>query len=350
MVEHLAELWELLKDNQNLVFHLLLWYDPQRGEYGELERVAHKLPIRIIGLPKLHLTHWDLVVTADHLASHHWSGWNLFSWPILRIPHGSVGKRIDGEVWAFGSKCYDKNRNILYKRIFVYSEHERRIAIEIDPQFSDKVEVVGNLKSERLLERSRTRDEIRNQLGVNQDETLVFMVSTYGPNCLLNTVGDSLLSEARQVCGKFRFALCIHPKEYVFKRETESDWNENLSMLKNDGFLVLESGEDWEHYMIACDVILTDHTSLSSYGVGLGKPYIFTPVPESVTEKYSLTCQLMDFSPILRPDASNLMECLMFAKNEYPLEKLAQLMEKLGYYPGEAKARARKAVYNILYG
>lgn len=346
MVEHLAELWELFKDDPNLSFYLLLWYDPQ---YGELERIAHKLPIPIVGLPKLHFTHWDLVVMADHLVSHHWSGWNLFSWPILRIPHGAVGKHIDGELYAFGSRCYDKNRNIPYKRIFVYSENERRMAIEMDPQFSDKVVVVGNLKSERLLEKSRSRDEIRHELGINQGETLVFMVSTYGPNCLLNTVGAALFSEARRLCGKFRFALSIHPKEHAHRREVDSDWHETLSTLKNDGFLVLECGEDWENYMVACDVILTDHTSLTSYGVALGKPYIYTPVPENVTEKYGLTWQLMSISPTLRADASNLMECLMFGVNEYRLEKLAQLMGNLSYYPGEAKDRARKAVYAILY-
>lgn len=346
MVEHLAELWELFKDDQNLTFCLLLWYEPQ---YGELERVVHKLPIRIVGLPKLHFTHWDLVITADHLVSHHWSGWNLFSWPILRIPHGAVGKRVEGELYAFGSRCYDKNRNIPYTRIFVYSENERRIAIEMDPQFSEKIVVVGNLKSERLLEKSRSRDEIRHQLGISQDETLVFMVSTYGPNCLLNTVGDALFSEARRVSGKFRFALSIHPIEHMAKREAESDWHESLLTLKNDGFLVLECGEDWENYLVACDVILTDHTSLTSYGVALGKPYIYTPFPESVTEKHGLTWHVMPISPILRADASNLVECLMFGINEYRLEKLAEILKKLGYYPGEAKNRARNGVYDILY-
>ena len=346
MVEHLAELWELFKDDQNLTFCLLLWYEPQ---YGELERIAHKLPIRIVGLSKLYLTHWDLVVLADHLVSHHWSGWDLFSWPILRIPHGAVGKRVDGELYAFGSKCYDKNRNIPYKRIFVYSENERRMAIDMDSQFSEKIAVVGNLKSEKLLEKSLNRNEIRHQLGIKQDETLVFMVSTYGSNCLLNTMGDSLLCEARRLSGKFRFAISIHPKEHQHKIETESDWNESLATLKSDGFLVMEFGEDWENYLVACDVILTDHSSLSSYGVALGKPYIYSPVPDYVTETHGLTWHLMRISPILHADASNLKECLTHGINEYQLEKLAELLKTLGYYPGEAKNRARREVYDILY-
>ena len=346
MVEHLAELWELLKDDQHLVFYLLLWYDP---EYGEMERLAKKLPVPIVGLSKLNLTHWDLVITADHLDSHHWSGWSLFSWPMLRIPHGAVGKYEEGELYAFGSKCYDKNRNIPYTRIFVYNESEKRIAIKMDPRFSDKVVVIGNLKSERLLEKSINRDEIRDQLGIKQDEVLVFMASTYGPNCLLNTVGNSLLSEARRVGGKFRFALSIHPKEHSIKKQQETNWAETLSSLRNDGFLVLEVGEDWENYMLACDIILTDHTSLTSYGVVLGKPYIYTPVSDNVIENYSLAWHLMSISPILLIDASNLMECLMFATNEYRFERLTELTKMVNFYPGEAKARTRKEVYDILH-
>lgn len=344
MVEHLSELWELFEDDQNLIFHLFLLHGDRCP--GEMERVNHKLPVRIIKNWELQLKCWDLVVIADHL--HYISHWNVFSFPILRIPHGSVCKRVNGELYAFGRDCYDKNGKIRYTRMFVYNETERRMAIEVDPEFSDKVVVAGNLKSDRLLDKSRDRNVIRHRLGVGQDETLVLIASTFGPNCLFNIMGDALLSEARQLSGQFRFALSVHPLEHSSKATGERSWEERLSVLRAEGFLVLDPGEDWEPYIVACDIILTDHTSLSLYGLPLGRPYIYAPVPETVIEKYGLTWQLMDISPTLRPDASNLTECLMQAMNEYPLEKLKELNEKFCSYPGEAKARTRQAVYDML--
>jgi len=346
MVEHLSELWELFKDDQNLIFYLFLLHGDERP--GEMERVSHKLPVRIIGNWKLHLKQWDLVIIADHLCSHDISGWNLFSWPTLRIPHGMAGKRVEGELYAFGSKCYDENGRIRYTRMFVYSEAERRKAIEMDHEFSKKVFVVGNLKSDRLLEKSRDRDEIRHQLGIANGEILVLIVSTFGPNCLLNMMGGALLSELRRLFGQFRFALSIHPMEYLSKSTGECSWGERLRTLRAEGLLVLDPGEDWEPYVVASDVILTDHTSLSLYGLALRHPYVYVPVHETMVDKDGLTWQLMAISPTLRPDASNLKECLMQALNEYPLEKLKELNENFCSYPGEAKARTQQAVYDML--
>ncbi len=343
-VEHLSEIWELLKHDQNLKFYLFVT-TPIRPQ-GMYQRISSKLNVSEIGVLKLMLMRWDLIILPDHL--HFISCWNLFYWPTLRIPHGMAGKRVDGESWFFGKHCFNENGEIPYTRILVYSEAEMRLAITYNPLFKDKVVVAGNLKSDSLFMKLKNRDKIRNQMGLQQEETLILIVSTFGPTSLMNTIGEVLLSEAAHLSSQFRFALCIHPLEHAIKIDEEFNWLEYLSKLRSKGFLVLEPSEDWEYYMLACDILLTDHTSLSLYGVSLGKSFIYVPIPETAIEKNGFIWELMNISPLLSSDASNLEDCIVRAKNSYCKDKLKNLNGKFCSFSGEANVITKSAIYDIL--
>lgn len=344
MVEHLSEIWELLKYDQNLRFYLFLPHsDSTQGMY---QRISSKLDIRIISRLKLLLKRWDLVILPDHL--HYISRWNLFTWPTLRIPHGVVGKSVEGESYYFGKPCLNSNGEIPYTRIIVYSEAEMRLAITTNPSFKNKVVVTGNLKSDSLLKKSKNRDKIKTQLGLQQNEKLILIVSTFGENCLFNTIGEVLLSKAISLSTQFRFAISIHPFEHSKRMSGDNKWLEYLSNLRSQGFLVLAPTEDWESYMLACDILLTDHTSLSLYGLPLGKSFIYVPIPEDSIEKNSITWGLMNISPMLSADASNLEDCINEANSNICKDRLKDLSDKFCTYAGEATDRTKTAIYDIL--
>jgi len=348
MAEHLSDVWELFKDDPHLTFYLFQPFEEKLP--GEIEYVSNKIPVRKTSKTELYLRHWDLVIAADHpgavgTLSHII---NTFSWPTLRIPHGVPGKRVDGQIYAFNSQCYDERGEIRYTRMLVSSETERQMAVEADPGFSDRVVIVGNLKSDRLLEMAQYRDEIRQRFGVGPGDIFVLTLSTFGPNCLFNMMGNELIDEMRRHSDLFHFALSVHPLEYRSKGSGGLNWGERLAELVREGFVVRDPKEDWRPYMLACDVILTDHTSLALYGVSLGRPYVYAPVSETLVEKDSLTWHLLAISPMLRADGSNLKESLWSAMNDYPLGKLKDLNQMLNSFPREAEARIRREVYSLL--
>lgn len=348
MVEHLASLWEVFKHDENLVFALYLVYGNKMP--GETARISHKLPIEQVGKWERYLRNWDLVITPDHIfQGMSWTHINTFSWPTLHIPHGITNKRVKGEVYAFGRGCYDKKGRIRYTKMLLSGEAEKRLAIEMNPEFFDRCVVVGSLICDRLVEMSCNRDAIRQRLGIAQNEILVLVLGTFGPTGLYNMMGESLLPELRRNTGRFRFALSIHPLEYITKPGEDISWGERLSAMRSEGFLVLDPGDDWEPYMVACDIILTDHTSLALYGVALGRHYVYAPVPDGAVEENGPGWQLQAISPILNRDASNLLECLDHALTAYPTGMLKEVFEKISSYPGKSRSKVSEQVYALLY-
>lgn len=347
MAEYLADFWETFKDDENLNFCLHKFHRDIRP--GEAERIMNRLPLRQVGRLEYYFRHWDLVVTADHLNSGGaLTHINSTSWATLRIPHGIANKMVAGQLYTYGKNCYDKRDRMLYSCIFASSKTELDLALGMNPAFSDVVTVVGNLKCDLILEQSRQRDDIRCKLGVNPDEKLILVASTFGPNCLFNVVGDALLAEIDRLSGQYRFVLTIHPLEYAANLPNKPSWGERLSVFKDKGCLVITPGESWEPYMIASDVIITDHTSLSLYGLVLEHPYIFSPIPDTVISQETLTWQLRKFSPILNSDVSNLQECLHTALYEYPYNELGSLRAKCLPLNGQAKSLVRAAVFRLL--
>lgn len=347
MAEYLADFWDLFKDDQNLNFCLHKFHRDLRP--GEADRIMNRLPIRQVGKLEYYFRHWDLVVTADHINSNGTlTHINPYSWPTLRIPHGIANKMVAGQLYTYGKSCYDKRGKILYSCIFASSKTELDLALGMNPAFSDVVTVVSNLKCDLILDQSRQRDDIRYKLGVSPDEKLILVASTFGPNCLFNVIGDALLAEIERLSGQYRFSLTIHPLEYVASLPNKPSWGERLSVFKEKGCLVITPGESWEPYMIASDVIITDHTSLSLFGLVLERPYIFSPIPDTVISEETLTWQLRKFSPVLHADASNLQECLHTALHEYPYTELGSLREKCLPLIGQAKSLVRAAVFRLL--
>jgi hypothetical protein len=345
--EYLADVWNVLKADHRLRFWLLGPFVEERQ--GADDFVRSVLPLPRIRARRVYARKWDLVMAADHVSGVPLD--DIFDrrrWPTLRIPHGVPGKRLDGELYAFGRHALDDDGNIRYTRMFVASENEKEMAVAINPRYEDVVAVVGSLQEDRLLEMARRRDTVRRQLGLGPDETVVFVLSTWGPNALFNIMGDALLGEMRRNLSAFRFMLSVHPWEYRPKPEGGRVWGEYLRTLGSEGFIIRDAGEDWMPYMAACDVILADHTALALHGVMLGRPFVYSPVPDQVVEKGSVIGDLMSISPRLKANASNLKDGLLEALNGYPAAKLKHISLKLNSLPGQAEPRVKDEVYRLV--
>ena len=147
--------------------------------------------------------------------------------------------------------------------------------------------------------------------------------------------------------GEFKFALAIHPNEYHPKPPGQRVWGEYLRAQRKHGFIVREPSEDWLPYMLACDIIITDHTSLQVHGILLEKPIICVPIPDDFIWKGSATWKVREFAPVVE-DMRKLRETLLDAKNNYPMDRLEQLASEMNPYPGQSAERIRKEIYKLL--
>jgi hypothetical protein len=348
--EYIADVWDLFRSDERLRFFL---FDrlPSEVEH-EWEQIYNTLPTKRIGRIRTYTKRWDLVITADH-TKHHWPELvDGLCGPTLFVPHGiASGVRRTGEDFTFGRYAYDQTgKYIRYSRMFVSSEANRKLALSKDRRFGDIVAVVGNLHDDKMLSLAKHREYYRQKFGFKPNEIVIFIMAGYskGASNLYYTVGDAVLAEARKLLGDFQFILNVHPHEYRPKLHGQRVWGDYLRTQSQYGFIVREPHESWIPCMIACDVILTDQTSLALHGVLLERPVVYAPIPDGLLEKGTLVWRLREISPKIKPDASDLRDRLLDAIHNYPIEALRELANDINSYPGKSAERVLKEVYCLL--
>jgi hypothetical protein len=291
--------------------------------------------------------YWDLIIAVDHC----WQGLIDCKWnPTIFIAHGiESGKLVEGAPYGFGSRALssDESRS-RYSLMCAVSESELKLAAKQTPILRDKIVVTGSLKIDKIIAMQSLRNEIRHLRSFQSDDIVVLVLSTWGPNCLFRRMGDAIVEQALLLREKISFIFTMHPNEHRIVSPPERNWGEYMQTFRQDGFVVLEASEEFETSIVACDVILTDHTSAALYGVVLGRPLVYVPCVEGCVEEGSLVWRLKNISPVIRDDATDLHERILEARNHYPLDKLAEIAHEINSFPGEAVARTRAEVYGLL--
>jgi len=344
MAEFMANIWNMLKNDKRLHFYL---YESIRVKrVGGIEYIRKFLPIPHTSKKRTELRHTDLVIVADFVSEKIVD--KQYN-PTIRIQHGiEGGKIIEGEYYNFGKGILDKHGNVRFSRIFVSSHAIAEIGLKSNPALGDVIAVTGNLHCDKLLSMESKRGQYRDRFGFKPDDIVVMVISTWGPYCLFNTVGKAVLDQTRNLMDKYRFILNVHPHEYREKPPGQRVWGEYLRQQKKYGYWLADASEDWMPYMVASDIIVSDQTSLSLFGVILDRPIITVPIPDEQLTKGALLWRLREFSPTIKPDASDLRDRLIEAMENYPHDKLRELAKDINSYPGQAAKRAKREIYKIL--
>ena len=343
MAPYLHQIWELLQHDSRLGFVVSL---PQHEEWqGSIDYIRDMFPIRALKKRWVYAFRWDLIILADHTSGKLLDGQRC---PSLRIMHGTPGKRLNGEVYAFGQRAYDKMGRIRYARMFVSNHSDRALGISIDSAYENILAVVGNLEHDKLLAAQQEREQYRQQLGLHSQKTAISILSTWGPHSLLRTIGEPLINAAQQMPKHMTFMVCAHPHEFRQQAHGQRAWGSYLHSLKAKGFIVRDPTDDWFPYVLASDIVITDHTALCLDAALLQRPVIFVPTPEDIIESSGLIAQLRAMAPVLAPDASNLAELLGQIPAHYPYEQLARVARAICPYPGQASERMRAEIYDLL--
>lgn len=343
MIEHLLDFYELFKDDSRLRFQVVFArYANRPNEVGRMRKL---MPIKEISWKWAHVKPCDMCVVADH----YFIGLlDRRKFPAVYLGHGSDGKSKAGENCSPRVRgSFDTKGRLRYRLMFYEREVDRDCTVSKEPLMKDIIAVVGSLAHDKLLAQVDRRNEFRYQLGYKSSDTVVLVLSTFGPDSLFQTMGDDFLEQSHQLLGEFRFILSVHPNEYCPRAPGQRVWGEYLRSQREYGFVVREPSESWVPYMVACDIVLTDHTSLCDAAALLKKPIIFVPVREELIWNGSVRWKLRQFAPVLK-ETQKLREVLVAAKNNYPLHELHELAKTINPHHGKAAEHIRKQIYDLL--
>jgi len=76
--------------------------------------------------------------------------------------------------------------------------------------------------------------------------------------------------------------LSAHPFEYRPLKPNRRNRGDYLRTQAHNGFLVREPSESWIPYLMGCDIVVTDHTSVALHSPLLERLVVSVPVPDEV--------------------------------------------------------------------
>lgn len=343
MAEYLEPVWKAVRNDDRVRFHVT--FPDDEKTHHELSRIRAKLGVQEVPLRWAYVKPWDLIITADH---GHAELATRTRCPVIYTGHGITGKVLAGEGgdYSYGPRTRGPDGTPRYTCMLEASESNRRRIVVEHPEYADVIRVVGSLKDDEVLDQLQNRRAFREQLGFRDEDTVVFVIGSWGPQSLFHTIGDGLIDAARAL-SDYRFILCTHPHEYRPRPAGKRVWGEYLRALREEGFSVREPDQSWVPYLVASDVLITDHTSLSIYGVLAGKPMIWSPVPDEVIQEGSALWKLRAICHILE-DPRRLGEELAHALTEFPHDRLGELASEINSRPGRSRQLVRELIFGLL--
>lgn len=134
-------------------------------------------------------------------------------------------------------------------------------------------EVVGDPAHDAMRASGHLRDRYRAALGVGEGQTLVTITSTWGQESLIGRhqrLPRSLLAELPH--DTHRVALVLHPNSWSW----HSPWHLHTTFADEleAGLLLIPPERGWGATMVAADVVIGDHGSVTLYAAAIRRPVL----------------------------------------------------------------------------
>ncbi|MFJ5265482.1 hypothetical protein ACIQAC_33950 [Streptomyces sp. NPDC088387] len=223
------------------------------------------------------------------------------------------------------------------------SQEEQLLATH--PKAAGHTLLVGDPCLDELLSSGPMRPAYREALGVREDQKLVMVSSTWGPTSLLGTQPDlpaRLLAQFSY--DEYKVGAIVHPNVW----SAHGSWQlRTLQAAALDaGLLLMPAVHAWRPALVAADVLVGDHGSVSLYGASLGTPVLLAAFGADAVPGTAVHA-MADLAPRLNP-RGDLHEQIEAAVREHTPERYAPVVARAFAEPGGALARLRTALYRLL--
>lgn len=218
--------------------------------------------------------------------------------------------------------------------------------------------LAGDPCFDRMLAARPYRDRFRRALGVGRGQRLVLLNSTWSPQSLLGDGngegaggggGDDALPAllprlaSELPADEYRVAAVLHPN--IWHGHGPGQIRAWLDRARRAGLALIDPLEDWRQALLAADVVIGDHGSVTYYAAALGTPVLLgaAPVdsldPDAPIAEFIRTAPGLDARAPLRGQVDALIE------SHIPQPGPMRFTSSV---PGEAAVRLRRAFYGLM--
>jgi CDP-glycerol glycerophosphotransferase (TagB/SpsB family) len=334
-----APLHRAMRSDPRVEFYFTASETPQRA--AEILRDAGP-EARIIKPQRAALIRFDAYVVADRL------------W--MTLPRGAPRVQMFHGVGGKFAHDYDKPTSSMRQWDRLFFVNERRLrnflqagAIDAD---SKAPRLVGMPRVDCLVDGSWNRDEILVRLGLDPGRPTILYAPTWSAASSINRLGEELIR--RLLDGPWNVIVKLHdrlrdPREFY---SGGLDWGVKLQPMLARANGHLASGADINPYLVAADVMITDHSSAGFEYLLLDRPLVRIDVPDLITS----TNANPDYVDLLRSAATSATDTRgVISAVEISLADPARLSPArtavaadLFYRPGTATRRAMKELYDLM--
>ncbi|MET9291626.1 hypothetical protein [Streptomyces sp. NPDC003077] len=213
------------------------------------------------------------------------------------------------------------------------------------PATADRTVLVGDPCFDELARSLPRADAYRRALGAADGRRLVVLSSTWGPTSLL---GRDPELPARLLAAlpydEYRVAAIVHPNVWSW----HGSWQVRTAQAAalDAGLLLMPTVHAWRPALVAADVVIGDHGSVTLYGAALGKPVLLAAFGEDAVSGTAVA-RLGQAAPRLDP-LVDLVGQIESAIREHGADRYEEIAKLAFSAPGQALSRLRTTVYRLL--
>ncbi|SFR27858.1 hypothetical protein SAMN04488564_111299 [Lentzea waywayandensis] len=246
--------------------------------------------------------------------------------PVLVLPHGAgaaKSRRLNGH--GLDRASLTRAGQVVPAVIVLAHDDELALLADACPEAVPHAVVAGDLCLDRMRASLPFRDRYRAAAGIGEDETLVTVSSTWSPSSTFGSRPELY----RKLLAEHRVAAVLHPNIW----QVHGAWQVRAWLADCAGLVVVPPEEGWRAVVVASDVVVGDHGSVTQYAAAVGVPVALASTPPVRPGSYADV--LSRGAPLLDPDLPVVPQA-----ERVPLE--------ISSRPGESAAILRRAMYGVL--
>ncbi|MDX8037080.1 hypothetical protein SK803_43400 [Lentzea sp. BCCO 10_0856] len=263
---------------------------------------------------------FDLVLAASHQDVDRVHG------PVLVLPHGASAaksRRLHGH--GLDRASLTRAGRVVPAAIVLAHDDELLLLADACPEAVPHAVVAGDLCLDRMRASQPFRAQYRAAAGIGEDETLVTVSSTWSPSSTFGS-GPALY---RELLREHRVAAVLHPNIW----QVHGAWQVRAWLADCAGLVVVPPEEGWRAVVIASDVVVGDHGSVTQYAAAVGVPIVLASTPE--VRPGSFADQLSRHAPLI--------DC-----GQPVVAQAKRVPLTISSRPGESAAILRTTMYRLL--
>jgi len=331
-----APVYRALSHDPRVRFYFTASEEPQR-----LSQIYHEAAgVQLIHPARAAFMKFDAYVASDFM----WASL-VRETARIQIFHGVGGK--------YGFDAPERSMRE-WHRLFFINERRLRNFIARDAVDADSpaIRLVGMPKADCLVDGTYQRGQVLASLGLDPKRPTVLYAPTWSPASSLNAMGTQLVRAIGAMPVNLVVKLHDRSRDLRVRYSGGHDWVARLQPLLIPGRGAIAPGHDISPYLVAADLMVTDHSSAGFEFLLRDRPLVRIHRP-ALIELAHIHADYVSLLASVSRSVDTLAEAVAAVEEglENPYDRQAerrQVAAELFYRPGGATARAIRELYDVL--